>query len=187
MVKITIPGRLHGLNDYIRAERTTKYKGAQMKRLDQAAIEFELGKARKLKPPVWIAYRFFEPTMRRDKDNVASWAHKVAQDALVARKLIPTDGWSGVENWINLFSVDSKWPRIEITVYSAEEWQGLTKYAIYRTERGTLDCVPETSRLYPEAAKHPVMMIEGTAFEAWGRLEYLERMEHPEAKGRKKK
>lgn len=35
---LTIPGKLHNLNDYISAERSNRYVGAQMKKSDQNII-----------------------------------------------------------------------------------------------------------------------------------------------------
>ena len=35
---LTIPGKLHNLNDYISAERSNRYVGAQMKKADQSII-----------------------------------------------------------------------------------------------------------------------------------------------------
>ena len=36
--RLVIPGKLHNLNDYISAERSNRYIGAQMKKVDQNTI-----------------------------------------------------------------------------------------------------------------------------------------------------
>lgn len=121
-----IRGNLHGLNEYISAERSNKYIGAKMKHEDMTAVCFYIGKAERVRPPVWIDYHFYEATKRRDKDNVAGWAHKVIQDALIKRGVIQNDGWSWVEGWTDAFSVDRKRPRIEVRIYELHEGETST-------------------------------------------------------------
>lgn len=116
----TIPGRLSGLNEYITAERTNRYRAAKIKKSEMAQVYYSIGKAPKLRPPVWIRYRYFEKDRRRDKDNVAGWAHKVVQDAIIKRGVIQNDGWAHVEGWTDEFYVDSRNPRIEVTVSERE-------------------------------------------------------------------
>lgn len=54
------------------------------------------------------------------------------------------------------------------------------KYVIFRKPDGSMDCVPETSSMIREAMANMVRIIDGTAFEAWAKLEYLERLEKQE-------
>lgn len=66
--------------------------------------------------------------------------------------------------------------------------KGLMDYLIYRKPDGSLDCVPASSRLYSEAMKTMVALIpDSMAFSAWARLVQLERAEHPEQKGMKRR
>lgn len=61
-------------------------------------------------------------------------------------------------------------------------------YLIYRKADGSLDCVPASSRLYPEAVKTMVELIpDSMAFSAWARVEQIERAEHPEQKKTRKR
>lgn len=119
----TIPGRLSGLNEYIAAERTNRYTAAKIKKSEMAHVYHSIGKAPKLRPPVWIDYCFFEPNRRRDKDNIAGWAHKVIQDALIQHHVIENDGWAHIAGWTDYFFVDRKNPRIEVTVKEWESWK----------------------------------------------------------------
>lgn len=84
-IKITIPLRLPGLNEYTRANRTSKYEGAKIKAHYERAIGVYLRKARcpKLRPPVTIDFLWIEENRRRDLDNIA-FAKKFILDALVS-------------------------------------------------------------------------------------------------------
>ena len=100
--KLTIPGLLPGLNEYIDAERSYKgkYKAASMKRQAQNVIGYMIRtqlRGVRFTRPVVIRYLWVEPSRRRDKDNIA-FAKKFIQDAL-----------------------DPKNPRVEVTI---EEYEG---------------------------------------------------------------
>ena len=114
--KFTIHDRLPGMNEYTAQQRNNKYAGNLMKKHAQKAVEWHI-RASKVKPikyPVTIVYTFYEPNRRRDKDNIAGFAHKVIQDALVACGVIKNDGWDYVEGFEDRFEVDKKHPRIEV-------------------------------------------------------------------------
>lgn len=119
MVKLTIPGTLPNLNDYITAERTNRYKAASMKR--QAEQVVTLAAKRHLRGikfdgPVTMCYTWYEPNRRRDKDNVSSFGRKVIQDALVRAGVLKNDGWAEIERFEDCFAVDAKHPRIEVEI-----------------------------------------------------------------------
>ena len=61
------------------------------------------------------------------------------------------------------------------------------KYVIYRKPDGSMDCVPETSSMIREAMANMVRIIDGTAFEAWSKLEYLERLEKQKDEPKKRR
>ena len=126
MTGFVIPGRLPGLNEYTTACRTNPHKGAKMKRDAQEFIEYAIIKAqhrgelpRRFRTPVRLVYTFYEPNKRRDKDNIASFAHKVIQDALVHLHLLDNDGWGDVYGWTDEFGVDRRCPRIEVMIEEA--------------------------------------------------------------------
>ena len=117
----TVPGRLPCLNDYIKIERGGggRYGAAQMKRETQNLIHWAIKgsplRAVKLEGPVTIHYLWLEQDRRRDKDNIA-FAKKFIQDALVAAGVLENDGWRHIEGFTDSFAVDSKNPRIEVTI-----------------------------------------------------------------------
>ena len=117
-MRFTIEGTLPSLNDYIRAERGNKHIAARMKKDNQTYIVYSIQKAkiRKAKGPVRISYTYYEPTRRRDLDNVAAIAHKFIQDALVAAGVLKNDNWDWVVGFSDEFRIDNNNPRIEVEI-----------------------------------------------------------------------
>lgn len=117
-----IPGKLPGLNDYLKAERSFSRKhscGNDMKQQYQMvisnAIRTQLRRL-SIKVPVTIEYRYYEPNKKRDLDNIAGVAHKFVQDALVKCHVLENDGWSNIIGFRDSFFVDRHNPRIEVTL-----------------------------------------------------------------------
>lgn len=123
--KLTIPGILPGLNEYIDAERSHKgkYKAASMKKQAQNVIGYMVKtqlRGVRFTRPVVIHYLWIEPSRRRDKDNIA-FAKKFIQDSLVEAGVLKNDGWANIEHFTDDFAVDPKNPRVEVTI---EEYEG---------------------------------------------------------------
>lgn len=119
---LVIPGRIEGMNEYIAAMNADRHKGNKLKRSRTEEVAWHCRsqlRGWRPKPPVWLAYRFYEPNRKRDKDNVAGFAHKVVQDGLVLAKVLKNDGWDDVDGFTDSFSVDRKSPRIEIVITEA--------------------------------------------------------------------
>lgn len=124
---LIIQGRLSGLNELIAAERTHRQKGAALKKQAERIIRYHIReqlRGYRPKPPVTLYYYYYEPNKRRDKDNIAGFAHKVIQDSLVKEGIIANDGWDYVKEFYDRFYVDKKYPRIEVEIV---EHQGKTK------------------------------------------------------------
>lgn len=124
MVKIVIPGRLPGLNEYIRECRKNQFAGGKMKRDDESRISWHINhQARDVKivEPVRMVYRWHEVNRRRDLDNISSYGRKVIQDALVACEVLPDDGWNNITGFEDYFYVDKTNPRIEVEIYEKTE------------------------------------------------------------------
>jgi len=130
--KFVIEGQMPNLNDFIRAERTQfrsrtgKFltKGATMKKEYQhnATISIRRDLKRlKVEKPVLLKYTFYEPNKKRDHDNVASFAMKVIQDALVECGTLKNDGWKEIVGFECNFEVDAKNPRIEVEIIEKED------------------------------------------------------------------
>lgn len=116
-VKIIIPGRLPGLNDYIKACRVNKYTGAQMKQNTEEIIQWEIRRQLKNKilGPSSFIFHWYEPKKNRDKDNIA-FAKKFILDALQATGSLSDDGWEQVIGFSDRFYVDKNNPRVEIEI-----------------------------------------------------------------------
>lgn len=124
-LRIVIPGRFPGLNDFIAANRVLRggwSKGNAMKQEDQEVITAYLRKGRsgglqsRLHPPVILHYTFFEPNRRRDLDNVSGYFHKVFQDALVEAGFLKNDNWLHIVGFSDRFECDPANPRVEIEI-----------------------------------------------------------------------
>lgn len=116
---LTIRGVLPGLNDYINAERTNKYKAAEMKRQAEHAVMYAAKqqlRGVKFTKPVYMAYTWAEPNRRRDKDNIA-FAKKFIQDALVRCGVLQNDGWRGVAGFTDTFCVNKDNPHVTVEIY----------------------------------------------------------------------
>ncbi|GHU57537.1 hypothetical protein AGMMS49975_23280 [Clostridia bacterium] len=68
-----------------------------------------------LKTPVTLDYLWVEKNRKRDKDNIA-FAHKFIQDALVKSGKLINDGWAGVAGFSHRFTLDKKYPRVEVEI-----------------------------------------------------------------------
>lgn len=114
--RFTIPGKLHGLNEYINSCRANPRGGNQFKRNDQSycALCIRQCLRTRITKPVIIHYHWYEKNRRRDLDNISGYGHKVIQDALVSTGVLIDDGWKFVSGFTDEFSVDSKNPRIVV-------------------------------------------------------------------------
>ena len=115
----TINGRLPNLNDFIRQNNKNRYAGAELKARSQKIAEiaiWECMRGIKINKPVSIVYRWYEKNKRRDLDNVSSFGRKVIQDALVSTGVLVDDGWDYIRSFSDEFYIDSRNPRIEVTI-----------------------------------------------------------------------
>lgn len=121
--RLVINGRLPGMNDFIKAERTNRYKGSEFKRDAQNIVLWHIKQQLRrvhITKRVRIFYMFYEQNRKRDLDNIAGFAHKVIQDALVESKVLKNDGWDEIGGFNDCFSVDPNNPRIEILIAEDE-------------------------------------------------------------------
>lgn len=121
-VKFTIRGTLPNLNDYITAERTSRFQAASMKKQCENIVMHAARNLGKWRPegPVYMVYHWYEPNQRRDKDNISGFGRKVIQDALVRAKVLHNDGWKDIVGFEDRFYTDRKNPRIVVEIVEAE-------------------------------------------------------------------
>ena len=117
--KIIIPGKLSGLNEYINAERTSRYKAAEMKSINERIISVAIMQSIrgiKITKKVFMEYTWIEPNKWRDYDNISSFGRKCIQDALVKEGVLKDDGWKHIVGFSDRFEVDRENPRIEVKI-----------------------------------------------------------------------
>lgn len=123
MIKLVIPGRLPGLNQYTNQTRKNRFAGAQMKKVAQrtihAAIDNQLEEAEPIKK-AFIRFVWVEPNKRRDRDNIV-FAKKFILDTLVKAKVIEGDAWKNIEGFSDELQVDKDNPRIEVYIIPEEK------------------------------------------------------------------
>ena len=126
MPHFTIKGTFPSLNQYLSECGRNPRAGNRLKRdhmmLATNAIRRQVDRHFKPKNPLIVHFRYFEPNMRRDKDNIDSLARKVIFDSLQATKIIENDGWKQIENYTHDFFVCGKGeePRIEVYLEEVE-------------------------------------------------------------------
>ena len=120
---LTIPGRLDNLNDYIRADKASRYKGGKLKAKNEDIVAIYIRKCLrgvKIHKKVYMEYLWVEKNKKRDLDNISSFGRKVIQDALVNEGVIANDGWAHIVGFSDAFQVDARNPRIEILIREVE-------------------------------------------------------------------
>jgi Holliday junction resolvase RusA-like endonuclease len=116
-IKITIPMRLPGLNEYINECRKNRYAGANLKKqIENDCLIFIKNslKERKLSK-IGLAFTWYEKNKQRDKDNIC-FAKKFILDALQKSGSLQNDGWEQVKYFIDGFEVDKQNPRVEVLI-----------------------------------------------------------------------
>lgn len=118
--RMVIPGRMPGLNDYVRAERANRYVASTMKRQQTeraGVLAVEQGMPQ-FSGTVDITFTWVEQNRRRDMDNVA-FAKKFILDGLVRAGVIHDDTPRYIGSLTDRFAYDSRHPRIEVEVRGA--------------------------------------------------------------------
>lgn len=117
--KFTILGRLDGLNEYTKANRTNQHKGGKMKKDNENTVIWSIQQQLRglhINVPVRLNYSFYELNRKRDLDNISSFAHKVIQDSLVKTNVLKNDGWKEITGFTDQFYRDKNNPRIEVEI-----------------------------------------------------------------------
>ena len=100
-MKLIIPGKLPGMNEYISAERTNRYEAAAMKREAEKLVIYAARSSLrgwKAKGPVMMHYLWVE----KDRKN---------------------DGWNDIVGFTDSFGVDKGNPHIEVIIEEISEWE----------------------------------------------------------------
>lgn len=117
MSTFTILGTLPGLNEYTRANRTSRYTGASMKKVCEEDVAY-FARMAQLKPisgQVDVHIAWYEPNRRRDPDNVR-FGIKFILDALVSLGVLEGDSQKHIRLLADRVLVDRANPRIVVTL-----------------------------------------------------------------------
>ena len=120
---LNIPGRLDNLNDFIRADKASRYEGGKLKRKNEDIVSLYIRKQLRgvtISKTVLMEYTWVEKDKRRDLDNISSFGRKVIQDALVKCGVLKNDGWDQISGFTDSFRVDKKEPHIEVLIREVE-------------------------------------------------------------------
>lgn len=115
-MKFTIKGRLPSLNDIVNSSRGNYHKANNQKKQAQRDIMLQLPRCKVTRYPVEITVTFFEPSSRRDCDNVISGGCKVLLDSMVDKGILIDDSRKYVSQIHSLVYTDRKNPRIEVII-----------------------------------------------------------------------
>lgn len=90
LVKVVIPVRFPGLNEYIDAERANLHAGAALKKKWSNLASMYFKRYRPISGAVRVTFIWHEKEARRDKDNVA-FAKKFIFDGMQQAGFLPND------------------------------------------------------------------------------------------------
>ena len=124
MQHFIIPFTMPSLNEYLASCNRNPHVGAKMKRENMMLASNSIRRYLKrwhTDKTLIIHYHFYEPNMKRDVDNVASFAIKTIHDSLQQCKVIDNDGWHNIKTYTLDFFVDKKNPRIEVWLEEINE------------------------------------------------------------------
>lgn len=122
MNKFTINGRLIGLNEYTKVNRTNSFLANKIKR-DQEEIVIWSAKACKLEKvrayPIGLKIKWYEQNAKRDIDNI-TFAVKFILDGLVKNGYLENDSQKFVKSIEHIVDIDRERPRVEVEIKEIE-------------------------------------------------------------------
>ena len=103
-----------GLNDMTDVARSNRYESAKMKK-EYTEIVAWCAKSARLPhfDRVDLIITWYEPNMKRDKDNIMA-GQKFILDGLVQAGVLSNDGWKQIGKVTHDFKIDRQNPRVEV-------------------------------------------------------------------------
>ena len=99
---VEIKAKLPSCNEYINANRNSKYLGANMKRITEETIYYYIKDLPVFEKPIKIDFTWVEDNKRRDLDNVC-FAKKFILDAMVKCGKLKDDNRNCVTGFTDTF------------------------------------------------------------------------------------
>ena len=106
-MEFRIYGKLPGLNEYTKANRSNQYAGSTMKKKAENIVIWSIKRDLPdvvIKVPVTVDFRWIEANRKRDLDNIC-FAKKFILDGMVKSGLIANDNWSHVTGFVDHFEL----------------------------------------------------------------------------------
>lgn len=121
MNRFVIYGKLPGLNDYTKANRSNRFMANKMKQDIQKnicryivmALRVTLEKVDRY--PIGLTIKWYEPNNRRDIDNI-TFGTKFILDSMVCMGIIEDDSRKYVDSIEHIVFTDKENPRIEVEI-----------------------------------------------------------------------
>lgn len=114
MIEIIFEGEFTTLNDYIEAERSSKFKAAEIKKFETTRIGLESLGVLPIPPeyyPMKVSFFWRRKTAKTDPDNVA-FAKKFILDGLQKAGVIVNDSYKEIAMFVDYFIVDPENPHV---------------------------------------------------------------------------
>tara|TARA_R110000824_G_scaffold33553_7_gene107434 strand:- start:1119 stop:1484 length:366 start_codon:yes stop_codon:yes gene_type:complete len=119
---LVIPGTMPSLNQAIAAAKSHfgAYSSMKKKLTTSVAMQAQAAGMKPATKPVKVVFRWFEPSRRRDVDNVA-FGCKFCLDGLVEAGVLEDDSQKHVPQIQHFFDLDRDNPRVEIEIEELDE------------------------------------------------------------------
>jgi len=120
--ELFIPVRMPGLNEFIGATSKSRFSGGAMKKewTDLTVSYAGVNKLGRFTEPIWVDFHWYEPNLKRDKDNVA-FAKKFILDGLQKAGVIKNDNNKGILGFTDHFHYESKLAGVNIIMREIED------------------------------------------------------------------
>ena len=119
LVRVFIPGRMPGLNEYIAAMNRNRHIGNAMKQENTDTAAWCFKGHRPVTVPVLVQFVWHEPNTKRDPDNII-FAKKFILDGMVKAGVLPNDTQQWILGFKDYIVVDKSSPGVWITLMSQE-------------------------------------------------------------------
>ena len=117
---ITLKGEFTDLNTYIKADRTNRYVGGQIKKTETERVWAATRSFHDLiNSRVHIRFDWYIKNIKKDPDNI-SFAKKFILDGLVLAKVIPNDTFKYVVSFEDHFHVSPEDLKVEVRFFKGE-------------------------------------------------------------------
>ena len=121
---IFIPGEFTTANEYIEAERSNRYAGAEIKKCETYRAKLAGRDVKQVQYyPVDLYFTWYRRDRKRDPDNCA-FSIKFILDGLVKAGVLKADGWNQIRSIHHEFVVDKNNLGVEIRIMEIDEEAG---------------------------------------------------------------